>query len=128
MHTLFNMLYMIFSVAAAPSLSTLEQLSPTSVRVEWTHPLGGATITHYIVHYNDSSTEKSEYVAVFSNSSSCDITNLINGPNYNIWVEAMSSHLSGVSVVMTITLSKNMLTIILPHDMLMFTASVCMPA
>ena len=77
------------------------------MRVKWTHPLGGASITHYIVHYNDSTTEKSEYVDVFS---SCDITNLTNGPNYNIWVEAMSSHLSEVSDVMTVTLSKNMLS------------------
>ena len=105
------MIFLLFSVAAAPSLLSLVQLSPTSVRVEWIHPSGGATVTGYVVHYSDSTSENSKHVA--ASSSSSDISNLNYGPSYNVWVESTSGHLSGVSNYMNITLSENVLIIII---------------
>ena len=100
-------IYILFlskSVASTPTIRTLEQLSPTAVRVEWGQPSGGATVTGYVLHYSDGITERSKNVTASATSS--DIINLTNGSTYVITVEATSHHVSGVSDDMTITLSK----------------------
>ena len=92
------------SVASTPNITSLKQLSPTAVRVQWSQPSGGATVTGYVVHYSDSGTERSKNVTASGTSS--DITNLTDGPTYMITVEVTSKHLSGESDDKTITLSK----------------------
>jgi hypothetical protein len=82
-------------VASDPVMTSLHQTSATSVRVEWSQPSGGATVTGYVVHYSDGDTDRTESVAASSTSS--DITDLTSGLNYTFSVEATSEHLSGES-------------------------------
>ena len=89
-------------VATDPTIVSLEQVSATTVRVEWSQPSGGASVTGYTVHYSDGSTDRS----MSASSISADITGLTNGRTYSISVEAASEHLSGQSETMTIALGE----------------------
>ena len=91
-------------VAGDPTLTSLEQISSTTVRVMWIPPSGGATVTGYGVHYRSSGSVRIK--SVLSSSTSTDITGLTSGATYTISVEATSHHLSGESEEMTITLSE----------------------
>ena len=80
---------------------SLVQVSATAVRVEWSQPSGGASVTGYVLHYSDGSTDRSMSAAV--SSTSADITGLVNDSRtYSISVEATSEHLSGESEPLTI--------------------------
>ena len=80
---------------------SLVQVSATAVRVEWSQPSGGASVTGYVLHYSDGSTDRSVSAAV--SSTSADITGLVNDRRtYTISVEATSEHLSGESEPLTI--------------------------
>lgn len=83
----------------------LVQISSTSLRVTWTSPIIGATVTGYVIHYRsgviDSSLEN-----LLPTSTTADITGLISGGTYTVSVEAVSIHLSGESAGMTITLGE----------------------
>ena len=88
-------------VATDPTIVSLVQVSATTVRVEWSQPSGGASVTGYTVHYSDGSTDRS----MSASSTSADITGLVNdGRPYSISVEATSEHLSGESASQDITL------------------------
>ena len=91
-------------MAGDPILTSLDQISSTTVRVTWSPPSGGATVTGYVVHYIGGGSVGTETVP--SSSASTDITGLTIGPTYTISVEGTSQHLSGESGVMTITLSE----------------------
>ena len=96
-------------VAGDPTLTSLDQISSTAVRVMWNPPSGGATVTGYIVHYKTNSsvgTNTSCSSTKSSSSTSTDITGLTSGAIYTISVEATSQHLSGESEEMTIALSE----------------------
>ena len=89
-------------VASDPISVSLVQVSSTVVRVEWSQPSGGASVTGYVVHYSDGSTDRSMSVA--ASSTSADITGLVNdGRIYSISVEATSEQLSGESDAVDIT-------------------------
>ena len=88
------------AVANHPAMA-LQQLSATSVRLIWSQPPGGASVTAYIVHYNDGGPETTRLLN--SMLTSYDITDLTSGATYTISVEATSQHLSGESEI-TITL------------------------
>ena len=90
-------------MAGDPTLTSLDQISSTAVRVMWSPPSGGATVTGYLVHYRTDSSVGTKYSC---NSTSTDITGLTIGATYTISVEATSQHLSGESEVMTIELSE----------------------
>ena len=92
----------VLIVPSTPILHLLSQTSSTSVRVEWSQPSGGATVTGYVVHYSDGDTDRTESVPASSTSSL--ITGLTNCTTYTISVEATSEHLSGESDVLTILL------------------------
>ena len=78
---------------------SLAQVSATAVRVEWSQPSGGASVTGYVVHYSNGVTNSvSGLPPTFT---SYEITGLING---RALVEATSEHLSGESETMTIVL------------------------
>ena len=85
------------AVASDPVITSLESISSSSVRVEWSQPLGGATVTGYVVHYSDGDTDRIE--SVHASSTSSLITGLTINITYTISVEATSEHLSGVSEV-----------------------------
>ena len=89
-------------MAGDPTLTSLDQISPTAVRVTWSPPSGGATVTGYIVHYRTGSSDGTKNEP--STSFLTLLTGLTNGANYTISVEATSQHLSGESGVMTIRL------------------------
>ena len=90
------------SAVANPPDITLQQLSATSVRVMWSQPPGGATVTSYIIRYNDGGSDTIRVLSSFVTS--YDIEDLTIGTTYTISVEATSIQLSGESE-MTITLS-----------------------
>ena len=43
-------------------IGSLERVSPTEVIVEWSQPLGGATVTGYVVFYYDGSVTRNKRV------------------------------------------------------------------
>ena len=83
------------AVASDPVITSLNNTSSTSVRVEWSQSSGGATATGYVVHYSDGDTDKNESVPASSTSSL--IIGLTINITYNFSVEATSEHLSGES-------------------------------
>ena len=91
-------------VAYDPVIRLLKQTSSSSVRVEWSQPSGGATVTGYVVHYSDGDTDRNESVPASSTSSL--ITGLTINITYNFSVEATSEHLSGESGSCTIVIGK----------------------
>ena len=50
------------AVASDPVITSLEPISSSSVRVEWSQPSGGATVTGYVIHYSDGDTDRTESV------------------------------------------------------------------
>ena len=98
---------MSLKVSSRPFLHSLRQTSATSVRVEWSQPSGGATVTGYVVHYSDGDTDRNESVPASSTSSL--ITGLTNCISYTFSVEATSEHLSGESDTSTIELGENVM-------------------
>ena len=78
-------------VATDPTIVSLAQVSATTVRVEWSQPSGGASVTGYNIHYSDGSTDRSMSAA--ASSTSADITGLTNSGTYSISVEATSENL-----------------------------------
>ena len=91
------------AVASDPVITSLNQTSSSSVRVEWSQPSGGATVTGYVVH-SDGDTDRIESVPASSTSSL--ITGFTINITYNFSVEATSEHLSGESGSCTIVIGK----------------------
>ena len=87
--------FTFYAVSSSPILDSARQTSSSSVRVEWSQPSGGATVTGYVVHYSDGDTDRIESVPASSTSSL--ITGLTNCITYTFLVEATSEHLSGES-------------------------------
>ena len=107
------------TVASDPVITLLEQTSATSVRVEWSQPSGGATVTGYVVHYSDGDTDRTESVPASSTSSL--ITNLTKCNTYNFSVEATSEHLSGESDTLVVELGTNLVIVLVMQSTLCFT-------
>ena len=91
-------------MAGDPTLTSLDQISPTTVRVTWSPPSGGATVTGYAVHYRTATSIKIKRAV--NTSTSTLLTGLTSGSTYTISVEATSQHLSGESEEVTISLSE----------------------
>ena len=92
-------------VATDPNIVSLVQVSATTVRVEWSQPSGGASVTGYTVHYSSNGVTNS-ISGLPSTSTSHEITGLTNVRTYSISVEATTQQLSGVSEIMTIALGE----------------------
>ena len=90
-------------VATDPTIVLLSQVSATTVRVEWSQPSGGASVTGYNIHYSNNGVTNSA-LGLSSTSTSFNITGLTNGRTYSISVEATSELLSGESETEPITL------------------------
>ena len=91
-------------MAGDPTLTSLDQISSTAVRVTWNPTSGGATVTGYVVHYIGSGSDGTKTVS--PSFTSTDITGLTSGHTYTISVEATSQHLSGESEEVTISLGE----------------------
>ncbi|CAI8027415.1 hypothetical protein GBAR_LOCUS15688 [Geodia barretti] len=90
--------------AAAPTLKSLQQTDPTTVRVMWTTS-PEASVTGYRVLY--SLPGESQTLTDVINSTSRDITGLTNGKTYTFSVEVIiSNKLPGISEEMTITMGE----------------------
>ena len=92
-------------VASDPTIVSLVQVSATAVRVGWSQPSRGATVTGYNIHYSSNGVTNS-ISGLPSTSTSHEITGLTNGRIYSISVETTSEHLSGESNPMTIVVCK----------------------
>ena len=93
-------LFISSPVASAPTITSLEQTSSTTVRVEWRQPPGGADVTSYVVHYDGGR------VGSKVEPSSSTSTSFTIGHTYTISVEALSQQLSGVSEDRTVTIGE----------------------
>ena len=93
------------AVAVDPTIMSLALVSATAVRVEWSQPSGGASVTGYVVHYSNNGVTNS-VSGLSSYATSHEITGLTIGHTYSISVEATSEHLSGKSEPMTIVVCK----------------------
>ena len=87
-------------------IESLERVSPTSVRVKWSQPPGGANVTGYVISYYDGSLTRNQTVP--ANVTSATITGLINTVSNFISVMAFSEqpYLPGRSTWKNIPLCK----------------------
>ena len=83
---------------------SLLQVSATTVRVEWSQPPGGASVTGYTVYYSSNGVYIWSMSGLPSSATSREITALTDGRTYSISVEATSEQLSGESATVDITL------------------------
>ena len=82
-------------MAGPPRDVAAELVSPTTIRVAWSPPSGGATVTGYEIVYSS----PSDVGSVSADSSSTSTVITLTQPAsslYNVTVIAHSTHLSGV--------------------------------
>ena len=113
-HTVEHNLYIFFSAAAnAPTGLAGEVVGHASIRVSWTAPTSGATVTGYRVYYHE---EDNEGRVVNPNSMDVDDSTtehnitlvLTAGHRYNITVRALSRQLPSPAVgPPTVTIGKS---------------------
>ena len=84
-----------YSVANAPTITLLQLIATGTLRVEWSPPVGGASVVGYTIHYIDNDGN------IGTESANADSTSdniaIDDGVIYTIIVEARSEHLSGES-------------------------------
>ena len=91
--------------AGDPTLVELVQISLTAVRVTWSPPSDGASVTGYTVHYTGDDSRAERISGLPPSTTSTDITGLTSGRTYTISVEATTGNgLSVESEERTITL------------------------
>ena len=92
------------SVLNKPVIQSLERVSPTEVRVEWSQPPGGVNVTDYVVLYYDGSVTRNQTVP--GTDSSTFVTVVPHVFSYSISVMSLSeeSYLSGRSAWKNISL------------------------
>ena len=100
--------YLCDTVAGSPTITSVEQVSPGTIRVRWSPPTKGAPVIGYKVLYTSNKpphTQFPVYQTVSPTDTSSDLTGIISdGRTYNITVEAESEHLSGVNTATIITI------------------------
>ena len=91
-------------------IESLDRVSPTGVRVEWSQPPGGANVTGYVVSYYDGSLTRNQTEP--ANVTSAIITGLINTVSNFISVMALSEqpYLPGRSTWENISPCKHFIT------------------
>ena len=92
------------SVLNKPVIQSLERVSPTEVRVEWSQPPGGVNVTGYVVLYYDGSVTRNQTVP--GTDSSTIVTVVPHIVSYSMSVMSLSeeSYLSGRSAWKNISL------------------------
>ena len=117
-------MYYIFSAAAnAPTELTAEVVGQASIRVSWTAPTSGATVTGYRVIYQEEDAQDrviirdSVNVIGANTTEHTKIVGLTAGHRYNITVRTLSQHLPSPAVVSpTVTLGKTTCLIVIIHS------------
>ena len=101
----FDIFYLL--AVNKPVIESLERVSPTSVRVEWSQPPGGANVTGYVISYYDGSLTRN--LNVSATVTSATITGLSNTVSNFISVMALSEqpYLPGRSTWENIPLCKS---------------------
>ena len=102
--SVFSLSLSLHSPVATDPIVSLMQVSATTVRVEWSQPSEGASVTGYVVHYSSNNGVTNSIPGLPSSATSHEITGLTNDGTYSISVEATSEQLSGESETMIITL------------------------
>ena len=94
-----------YSVANAPTITSLQLTGPGTLRVEWSPPVGGASVVGFTIHYTDSDGN----IGTESANGGSTIVNIGINDNvmYTIIVEARSDNLSGESEPMIFTPGKS---------------------
>ena len=94
-----------YSVANAPTITSLQLKGPGTLRVEWSPPVGGASVVGYTIHYTDNDGNiRTESTNADSTSDNIAINDNVI---YTIIVEARSEHLSRESESMIFTPGKS---------------------
>ena len=94
----------LYVVATAPTDLMVRQISPTSIRVNWTPPTPLGDTTGYIIYYT--STDITDNVTVSGGST--DEYTLLNLEREAISIVAVSEHLPSESLTKSITLVPGM--------------------
>ena len=93
MHDFNYSVHCTHAVASTPRDVAAELVSPTTIRVTWSPPSGGATVTGYMLHYNGSSGE--EWNVTVGHTAQSYTLNIIDCVgDVNITLVALSQHLS----------------------------------
>ena len=88
-----------------PSGVTVSQNGVGSVQVSWTPPLGGPTVTGYIIYYQQQDGGHTGSEMAGATATTATITGLMTGATYSITMVATSSTLpSTVTAAETITI------------------------
>ena len=113
-HTVEHNLYIFVSAAAnAPTGLAAEVVGHTTIRVSWTAPTSGTTVTEYRIYYHE---ENSQGGIINPNSIDVDASKtehnitlvLTAGHSYNITVRTLSSQLPSPAVgPPTVTIGKS---------------------
>ena len=113
-HTVKHNLYIFVSAAAnAPTGLAAEVVGQASIRVSWTAPTSGATVTGYRVYYQEEDDEgrviNLDRVDVDDSKTEHNITIVLtDGHRYNITVRALSRQLPSPAVgPPTVTIGKS---------------------
>ena len=103
-------MYLYTAPPGPPTGVTAVQSGPTSVSVSWTAPTSGGPVTRYDIYYVVNGGPSTSGFS--TNSTSCVLTNLQVGVQYNISVIAVGTSLPSLSANVTRTLSETHFIII----------------
>ena len=90
------MFYFFRTGANSPTNLTAEHENTTSIRVSWTPPVSGSTVTGYWIYYQTVGSQGS--VDVGASTTEYTITNLVVNDTYIITLVALSEHLPSAIV------------------------------
>ena len=82
--------------ANSPTNFTAEQVNSTAIRVSWTPPTSGSTVTGYRIYYQTVGNQGS--VDVGASTTEYTITSLVVNDTYTITLVALSEHLPSALV------------------------------
>ena len=90
-----------------PTGLSATQLGPTSIRVSWTAPVSGATVTEYRISYSGGTDQGSVNVGASATNYTITVTPPQNPVNYSISIVSLSSSFpSSVAGPIMVTVGK----------------------
>ena len=90
------MFFFFFTGPNSPTNLTAEQVNSTAIRVSWTPPTSGSTVTGYRIYYQ--TVENQGSVDVGASTTEYTITSLVVNDTYIITLVALSEHLPSAIV------------------------------
>ena len=94
LHTQYGVLYLMAGVPDPPTDLNATQVGPTSIRVFWTAPVLGATVTGYRISYSGGTDQGSVDVGASATEHTITITQPQSRLTYSISIVTLSSQLS----------------------------------